>query len=108
NGGKALFEPIANQPTNVNYANANFSYIATVSARAFLLVDNNIPQVVNDNILDVASNADGTLYGEALVIDLGSGSAWGYIAYNASGCRWESSGAAFAFADGLDVADEVI
>jgi len=85
NGGKALFEPIANQPTNVNYANQNFSYIATVSARAFLLVDNNIPQVFTDNILDLASNADGTLYGEALVIDLGSGSAWGYIAYNPSG-----------------------
>src|SRR5208283_3120409 len=108
NGGKALFEPIANQPTNVNYANANFSYIATVSARAFLLVDNNIPQVFTDNILDLASNADGTLYGEALVIDLGSGSAWGYIAYNASGGVRESSGTAVSFADGQDVLGEVI
>jgi len=108
NGGKALFEPIANQPTNVNYANQNFSYIATVSARAFLLVDNNIPQVFTDNILDVASNADGTLYGEALVIDLGSGSAWGYIAYNPSGGVRSDSGAPVSFADGNDVLGEVI
>ncbi|MGO9614737.1 MAG: hypothetical protein ACLPX5_17120, partial [Dissulfurispiraceae bacterium] len=108
NGGKALFEPIANQPTNVNYGNQNFSYIATVSARAFLLVDNNVPQVFTDNVLDLASNADGTLYGEALVIDLGSGSAWGYIAYNPSGGVRNSSGAAVSFADGQDVLGEVI
>ncbi|MGO9612815.1 MAG: hypothetical protein ACLPX5_07260 [Dissulfurispiraceae bacterium] len=95
-------------PTNVNYGNQNFSYIATVSARAFLIVDNNIPQVFFDNILDVASNADGTLYGEALVIDLGAGAAWGYIAYNPSGGVRDSSGAAVSFEDGLDVLGEVI
>ncbi len=106
NGGKALFEPIANQPTNVNYANANFSYIASVSARAFLIVDNNIPQVFIDDV--VGSNADGTLYGEALVIDLGSGSAWGYIAYNPSGGVRASSGLPVSFEDGADVLGEVI
>ena len=106
NSGEALFEPIAGQTINVNYANANFSYVATVSARAFLIVDNNIPDVFTDDVL--ASNADGTLYGEVLVIDLGSGSAWGYIAYNPSGGVRDSSGAAVSFADGNDVLGEVI
>src|SRR5208337_161160 len=106
NSGQALFEPIPSQPTHVNYAGANFSYIATVSARAFLLVDNNIPQVFTDDLL--ASNADGTLYGEALVVDLGAGAAWGYIAYNASGGVREGSQAPVSFADGQDVLGEVL
>src|SRR5208337_2311528 len=106
NSGQALFEPIPSQPTHVNYAGANFSYVATVSARAFLLVDNNIPQVFTDDLL--ASNADGTLYGEALVVDLGAGAAWGYIAYNASGGVREGSQAPVSFADGQDVLGEVL
>ncbi|MGO9612979.1 MAG: hypothetical protein ACLPX5_08090 [Dissulfurispiraceae bacterium] len=106
NSGEALFEPTASPTTNVNYGNANFSYIATTTARAFLLVDNNIPQVFTDDLL--ASNADGTLYGEALVIDLGAGAAWGYIAFNASGGVRESTNAPVSFADGNDVLGEVI
>lgn len=74
NGGQALF----NDPSP--YGGASFCLNEASPRRAFLLVDNNTPQFVTDGV-----NLDGTLYGEAIVMELQSGAAWGYIAYNAWG-----------------------
>lgn len=41
--------------------------------RGYVTVDNNDP-------IDQSAGSDGTLYGEALVLDVSSGSAWGYRA----------------------------
>ena len=48
--------------------------------RAFLIVDNN-----TDSLMDAETNEDGTIYGEAIVVEHKTGAAWGYIAYNAVG-----------------------
>jgi hypothetical protein len=48
--------------------------------RSFLIVDNNTPALTF-----AATNIDGTLYGEAMVIELTTGAAWGYQAYNSGG-----------------------
>jgi len=77
---------------------------ATDPRRAFLLVDNNTAQ----NFAAVAANEDGTLYGEAIVLELGSGAAWGYVAYNPSGGMESSQSYAVSFVDGTDMLGEVI
>ncbi len=74
--------------------------------RAFLLVDNNTSN--NFAAPTVQSNEDGTLYGEAIVLELGSGASWGYIAYNPSGGQTSSQSAAVTFEDGSDLQGEVI
>jgi len=63
NGG-----PLFNDATD--YAGANFGMGITKPRRAFLIVDNRI-----------SYGAD-SLYGEAMVVELGSGAAYGYRAYN--------------------------
>jgi hypothetical protein len=97
--GRALFNDAspydATQPMNL---------IADAPRRAFLLVDNNTPAFVNFG----DTNVDGTLYGEALVLELSGGAAWGYIAYNASGGDESSQTSPVSFTDGLDPLGEVI
>ena len=71
-----------NDPSiNNNYLGANLSYsgLAGIGAtpdqsRAFLLVDN------NDTV--GGSSVQGSLYGEAVLLDFAAGAAWGYRAYN--------------------------
>jgi hypothetical protein len=46
--------------------------------RGFLIVTNN-----TDALIDAGTNLEGTLYGEALIVDHVMGAAFGYIAYNA-------------------------
>jgi hypothetical protein len=66
--------------------------------RAFLIVDN-----YTDSLIDAGTNVDGTLYGEAIIIEHKTGAAWGYIAYNAIGGPND-----FSDADHRDQQGEVI
>ena len=105
NSGKALFnDPGAGTwmggPT---YGNSPFDLNVASPRRAFLLVDNNTDAFVNDG-----TNEDGTLYGEAMLIELAGGAAWGYIAYNAVGGETLSQNADVLFNDVKDVLGEVI
>jgi hypothetical protein len=60
---------------------------ASSPRRAFLIVDNDDREFVEavENLGASRTNVDGTLYGEAIVIEKDSGSAWGYIAFNGKG-----------------------
>jgi len=74
--------------------------------RAFLLVDNNTSN--NFAAPTINNNVDGTLYGEAIVLELGSGASWGYIAYNPSGGQTTTQSSPVTFNDGSDLQGEVI
>lgn len=87
NGGKPLFNDNAN---NIPYGPSGFDMGVGVAGprRAYLLVDNNTGALSgNTGVPPLTSpvNYDGTLYGEAMVLEMNGGSAWGYIAYNPSG-----------------------
>jgi len=105
NGGQALFsDPGAGTwKGGPSYGSARYDLNVTAPRRAFLIVDNNTDAFVND-----ATNEDGTMYGEAMMIEIAGGAAWGYIAYNASGGEGSSQNGAVRFDDGLDVLGEVI
>jgi hypothetical protein len=78
NGGLPLWND--NDPAHPNTPLFADSYALNVDGaiRAYLLVDNNTP-----NIAQIANNNDtGTLYGEAMVVELTTGAAWGYVAFN--------------------------
>jgi hypothetical protein len=102
--GAALFN---DQPP----INGNVTYIpnwfhmnsAPTPARAFLLVDNNDDTCFPD--ADYAS-----MYGEAMVMQITQGSAWGYVAYNGAygGPGGPGSEPELAFNDELDVQGEVL
>jgi hypothetical protein len=94
-GGKPLFNDNA---LNTPYTNLRFDMGDGVAApaRAYLLVDNTTGGV---------TPGDGALYGEAILMELNEGAAWGYIAYNASGSQ---STTALNFSDGNDLYGEVI
>ncbi len=72
--GKPLFGDTA------RYGDQSFKLSADGPRRAFLIVDNDTPFFTTYEI-----NDDGTLYGEAMVLEIAGGAAWGYIAYNPSG-----------------------
>jgi len=98
NDGKPLFGDA------VRYGDQSFKLSAAGPIRAFLIVDNDTPFFTNTD-----TNVDGTLYGEALILELGGGAAWGYIAYNASGNSGASQQTSPSFfQDGLDVLGEVL
>jgi len=63
-----------------NNGAGTMALLAPGDRRAFLIVDNNTP-----NLSAAATNIDGTLYGEAMVLELSTGAAWGYQAYNSAG-----------------------
>lgn len=76
--GGALFNDNPGINGNVTYTPNNFSLLsAAAPRRSFLIVDNNFP-----NCFDGMFRA--SLYGEALIIQLSQGAAWGYVAYNGS------------------------
>jgi hypothetical protein len=58
----------------------SMALLAPGDRRAFLIVDNNTPALTF-----AGTNIDGTLYGEAMVLELSTGAAWGYEAYNSGG-----------------------
>jgi hypothetical protein len=71
--------------------------------RAFLIVDNN-----TGNFNDLGVNEDGTLYGEAIVLEIAGGAAWGYIAFNAAEGTGPSQTAPVTFRNGQDDQGEVV
>lgn len=96
--GKPLFGDTA------RYGDQSFKLSADGPRRAFLIVDNDTPFFTTYGI-----NLDGTLYGEAMVLEIAGGAAWGYIAYNPSGNSSANSQTAPVLAyDGLDLQGEVI
>jgi hypothetical protein len=97
--GRALF----NDPSPYD-ASQPMNLIADAPRRAFLLVDNNTPAFVNFG----GTNVDGTLYGEAIVMELSGGAAWGYIAYNPSGGQDSSQTGPVSMYDSMDDLGEVI
>jgi hypothetical protein len=98
NDGKAIFNDAS------PYGDSGFKLSASSPRRAFLIVDNN-----TSSFVDSQSNGDGTLYGEALIIDINTGLIWGYTAYNARGAGYANSPAGQVyFNDGYDYQGEVI
>jgi len=80
NAGLAMFNDLGSIPIFV----ADFTLPVDNPRRAFLLVDNNTNAYFDDDA-GFQTNLDGTLYGEAMIIERESGAAVGYIAYNAVG-----------------------
>jgi len=104
NSGQPMFgDGTGAQGLNVTYSTQSFDLNVASPRRAFLLVDNNTPSFV-----DEGTNEDGTLYGEAMILEVTGGAAWGYIAYNASGGETSDQNNQISFNDGLDVLGEVI
>jgi hypothetical protein len=78
NGGQPMFNDTSN--SIVNNAAPDFTLAVENPRRGFLIVDN-----ATDALLDARTPVDGTMYGEATIIEHKTGAAWGYIAYNAIG-----------------------
>jgi hypothetical protein len=78
NGGAPMWGD-TNNPTSVGISGA---LQAPGDRRAYLIVDNNTPTL---SLPTQLTNLDGTLYGEAMIIELATGAAWGYVAYNSGG-----------------------
>ena len=98
NEGKAIFNDTS------PYGDLSFKLSPASPRRAFLIVDNNTPFFVINGF-----NIDGTLSGEALIIDHATGMMWGYTAYNARGTGVASMQTAQVyFNDGFDYQGEVI
>jgi hypothetical protein len=103
-GGAALFND--QPPINgiVTYIPNEFDMTsAPAAARAFLLVDNNDTSCFEDAY-------SSSLYGEALVIQLTQGAAWGYIAFNGFGGGPDGPAGepTLSFNDETDMTGEVI
>jgi len=101
NSGGALFNDNPGHNGNVTYIPNDFSMVdPPAPRRAFLLVDNNDSCFTDGKF-------DASLYGEALVIQLTQGAAWGYVAYNASRGFQSESDPVF-FSDENDMQGEVL
>ena len=101
NDGKPLFGDTA------RYGDQSFKLSAEGPRRAFLIVDNDTPFFLQNG--PGTDNGDGTLYGEAIFVELSGGAAWGYIAYNASGYSGATQQTSpVIMYDGLDLLGEVI
>jgi len=103
NGGKPMFSDTATGIDPSLYGDARFDMGDGIPGprRAYLLVDNNTGFLGGEN-------NDNSLYGEAIVLELDGGGAWGYIAYNASGGTGTSQSDPLDFSDGNDLLGEVI
>jgi hypothetical protein len=98
NDGKALFNDSS------PYGDLSFKLSASSPRRGFLIVDNNTPALAGSD-----QNIDGTLSGEALIIDHVVGMVWGYTAYNARFTgKMDNSYDQVYFNDGRDYQGEVI
>jgi hypothetical protein len=112
-GGMPMFGDL----NNILSGGVSAALSAPGDRRAFLIVDNNTPYLTVQNW-----NADGTLYGEAMVLELASGAAWGYVAYNSGGPFGDDGGnnpmiglgfpdgqnGFVSFSNGLDVHGEAL
>jgi hypothetical protein len=82
NGGLPMFNDTSNEVIAV----PDMTLAVEDPRRAFLIVDNN-----TEALVDSKTNVDGTIYGEATIIEHKTGAAWGYIAYNAYGGQKDPS-----------------
>jgi hypothetical protein len=76
NGGLPMFNDTSNEVIGV----PDMTLAVENPRRAFLIVDN-----YTDALNDAGTNVDGTMYGEATIIEHKTGAAWGYVGYNAVG-----------------------
>jgi hypothetical protein len=76
NGGLPMFNDTSNEI--VNNSVPDMTLAVENPRRAFVIVDN-----YTDALIDAKTNVDGTMYGEATIIEHKTGAAWGYIGYNA-------------------------
>ena len=98
NSGNALFNDTGIDGYVTNYQGSFKLPVSNNYWKAFLIIDNNDTEV-NENPYEAS------LYGEAMVIELGAGAAWGYIAYNGS---FGGPDFPVTFADGQDMQGEVL
>jgi len=110
--------PMWGDTNNALSGGVSASITAPGDRRAFLIVDNNTPVL---SLPTQLNNVDGTLYGEAMILEIASGAAWGYVAYNSAGpfadsalsnplvppCAGGQNGFV-SFSNGLDPHGEVI
>jgi hypothetical protein len=94
NSGLPMFNDTSNEVIGV----PDMTLAVENPRRAFLIVDN-----ATYSLTDAGTNIDGTMYGEATIIEHKTGAAWGYIAYNAVGGTYD-----FSDADNRDQQGEVI
>jgi len=117
NGGLPMFNDDSNEVIGV----PDMTLAVEDPRRGFLLVDNNTQALIDSSCEGdfepngwwqdgPGCNVDGTMYGEATVIEHKTGAAWGYIAYNASYGQEDPLGRrpGIWFEDGLDQQGEVI
>jgi len=102
-GGAALFNDQPPIHNHVTYSPDTFTMPApSATARGFLIVDNNQGSCFENN-------EEASLYGEALVIQLDQGAAWGYVAFNGRGGGPNGPGMEpLSFNDGTDLQGEVM
>ena len=81
NGGLPMFNDTSNEVIGV----PDMTLAVADPRRAFLLVDNNTESLNCIEPRGACTAKDGTIYGEAIVVEHKTGAAWGYIAYNAAG-----------------------
>jgi hypothetical protein len=117
--------PMFNDTSNEIIAATDMTLAVEDPRRAFLIVDNNTRALIDSNCegdrrdgqfqapehgLFTGCNKDGTLYGEATIIEHKTGAAWGYIAFNAAKGQKDPSDSdqALEFDDDDDTLGEVI
>ncbi|MEJ5300511.1 MAG: hypothetical protein WHS38_05930 [Thermodesulforhabdaceae bacterium] len=81
NGGSPLFGDTTVKGTKyTTVQGTSFALPVDGPRRAFLIVDNEMYTTEQCGL--GYETPDGTLYGEAMVVDIANGAAWGYAAYN--------------------------
>jgi hypothetical protein len=117
NGGLPMFNDESNEVIGV----PDMKLAVADPRRGFLLVDNNTEALINSSCEGdfnpngywqdgPGCNVDGTMYGEATILEHKTGAAWGYIAYNASYGQTNPLEGEFrlSFENGLDQQGEAI
>ena len=109
NGGLPMFNDTSNEVIGI----PDMTLAVADPRRAFLLVDNNTRALVDSSCFrendGPGCNADGTMYGEAIIVEHKTGAAWGYIAFNAEdGQHNPDTDQDLEFEDGDDTLGEVI
>jgi len=94
--------PLFNDTSNEVIGAPDMTLAVEDPRRAFVIVDNNTQALVDSD-----TNRDGTVYGEAIVVEHKTGAAWGYIAFNAWGGQEDPLGPVL-FDNGTDQQGEAI
>jgi hypothetical protein len=99
NGGLPMFNDTSNEVIGV----PDMTLAVEDPRRAFLIVDNN-----TESLADSDTNEDGTMYGEAIIVEHKTGAAWGYIAFNAESGQLDPGDPDIYFCESEDILGEVI